>query len=197
MEEYVSNSLKSKEQEPIPEKKVEKVVSGTVTRKKKNEVEKFAGEVFSEDIRSVKNYILMDVLVPSLKKAISDIVTNGIDILLYGESGHSKNRSGSKPSYRNYYDDKNSTSYRPTRSVYSFDDIGMESKGDAEEVLDGMIDILNQYGMVSVADMYDLVGAVGNYTDNKYGWTDLRNAYTERGRDGRYYVRLPRVIPLK
>ena len=50
--------------------------------------------------------------------------------------------------------------------------------------------------MVSVMDLYDLVGITGQYTDNKYGWTNLRNAEPVRTRDG-YMLKLPRAIPLK
>ena len=34
-----------------------------------------AGSLIAEDARSVKSYILMDVLVPAIKDAIEDIVT--------------------------------------------------------------------------------------------------------------------------
>ena len=51
------------------------------------------------------------------------------------------------------------------------------------------------YGTVSVADLYDLVGISGNYTDNKYGWTNIRNAEPIRVRDG-YMLKLPKALPL-
>lgn len=107
MEEYKPNSHKSKEErkESIPEKHVEKVISGTVKPKKKSEMQKFADVFISEDVNNVKSYIVMDVLVPAIKKAISDIVTNGIDMILYGEAGKSKkNSTASKVSYQKYYD---------------------------------------------------------------------------------------------
>lgn len=197
MEDYKSNSRKSKEDSSS--KNVEKVISGSAKTRKKNEVQKFADVFISEDVSNVKSYILMDVLVPALKKAISDIVINGIDMILYGEAGHTKKSGGNKPSYRNYYDEKNgsTSSYKPVRrTAYSFEDIVLDNRGDAEEVLDGMIDIIKNYGVVSVADMYDLVGITGNYTDNKYGWTDLRTARVERDRDGGYILKLPRALPL-
>mgnify|MGYP006874877087 FL=1 len=49
--------------------------------------------------------------------------------------------------------------------------------------------------MVSVADLYDLVGITGKVTDNNFGWTDLRNASVTRDRDG-YLINLPRAIAL-
>ena len=58
-----------------------------------------------------------------------------------------------------------------------------------------MDELIATYGLVSVADLYDLVGIAGSYTDNKYGWTDIRNASVVRVRDG-YVIKLPRALPL-
>lgn len=70
MDEYKSNSHKSKEEqkETAPEKRVEKVVSGTVKPKKKGEMQKFADVFISEDVNNVKSYILLEVLVPAIKR---------------------------------------------------------------------------------------------------------------------------------
>ena len=49
---------------------------------------------------------------------------------------------------------------------------------------------------MTVADLYDLVGLNHNFTDNKYGWTNLRNAQPVRDRDGYYILKLPRAVPI-
>lgn len=182
------------------EKRVKKpVVTGTVKTKKKSELHKFADIFISEDAKNVKSYVFEDVLIPAIKKAISDIVRDGIDMILYGDSGRGKSRSGSSSyvSYRDYSnrrdDDRRSTSR--ARSGYSYDDIIVGSRGEAEEVLSQMDDLIDNYGDVSVADLYDLVGKSSNYTDCKYGWKNVRNAEAVRVRDG-YLLKLPRVIPL-
>lgn len=188
---------------PNPDKKkVEKVVSGSVKVKKKNGVTKFADNFISEDIHNVKSYVITDVLIPSIKRAISEMVTNGIDMILYGSTGgRSKRSSADRVSYRNYYDRRDDDRYRDRdrdrvrTSAYSFDDIVLDSRGEAEEVLARMDELIDQYGIVSVADLYDLVGVTGNYTDNKYGWTNIRNAEPIRVRDG-YMLRLPKALPI-
>lgn len=201
MSEYKPNSHKSKEEqrESVPDKKVEKVVTGTVKAKKKNEIQKITDIFISEDVTNVKSYILMDVLVPSIKKAISDIVTNGIDMILYGESNRTKsNSAASKVSYRSYYDkgnDRRDYNFSRTKTGYSYDDITLDNRGEAEDVLTRMDELISTYGVVSVADLYDLVGVTGNYTDNKYGWTDIRSAQVVRVRDG-YLIKLPKALPL-
>lgn len=202
MENYKPNSHKSKEEQQLPEKKTEKIISGTAKKHKKSEIRKFTDVFISEDVDSVKNYILVDVLVPAVKKAISDIVTNGIDMLLYGESKHSNTSStASKVSYRSYYDKKSGDdrfarySTMHTRVGYDYDNIVLDTRGEAENVLSRMDELVSTYGMVSVADMYDLVGITGNYTDNKYGWTDIRNASVVRVRDG-YVIKMPKALPI-
>ena len=141
----------------------------------------------------------MDVLIPALKKAISDVVTNGIEILLYGESGRTRRNSPSGSiSYRNFYDRRDDSPRRlnaPVRNGYDLNDIVLETRGEAEDVLARMDELVEQYGVVSVADLYDLVGITGNYTDNKYGWTNIRNAEPIRVRDG-YLLKLPKVTTI-
>ena len=195
MAEYKGNSHRSKEQNEVVEKKVEQIAKGKT--KKKSEVKKFADTFIAEDITSVKDYIINDVLIPAAKKAITDIISNGIEMLLYGETrSKSKDRS-TKVSYTKYYD-RDRDYDRPSRSRgrygYDYDDIILDTRREAEEVLDRMDDLIDNYGMVSVADLYDLVGISGNYTDNKYGWTNLRNADVQRVRDG-YLLKLPKALP--
>ena len=203
MEEFKSNSHKSRETRetrPIPEKRIDKVTTGAVKTRKKSEVKKLADIFLPEDIESVKSYIFMDVLIPSLKKAISDIVTNGIDMILYGESGHRDRSTSSKISYNSIYNRSNgnsssSSSARKYTPGYNYDDIVLETRGEAENVLSRMDEIIETYGVLSVADMYDLVGMTCNYTDNKYGWTDIRNASVVRIRDG-YVIKMPKAMPI-
>ena len=199
--EFKSNSHTSKEKEAqTPEKKVTKVVSGPV-KVKKNELRRFADIFISEDVSNVKNYIFMDVLVPAIKKAVSDIVTNGIDMILYGDNGRSRrNTNSSNVSYRNYYDQRRDDERRysstpAARPKYNYNDITIPTRGEAEEVLLRMDELIVTNGIASVADLYDLVGITGDYTDNKYGWTNIRSAEVIRVRDG-YMLRLPKALPI-
>lgn len=202
-EEYKSNSHRSKEKEqghePMADKKIEKVVSGAVKQRKKTGLSRAASTFMPGDVDSVKSYILMDVLVPSVKRAISDIVCNGINMLL-GEPTRGKggNSGAAKVSYRQYYrdpDDRRDYARPRAQAQYSYDDIIFDDRGDAEEVLYRMEELLERFEVVSVADLFDMAGISCNYTDNKYGWTDLRSAHVERVRDG-YVIRLPRATSL-
>jgi hypothetical protein len=195
---YAPNSNKAKSEEEA--KKVEKVVSGVVKTKKKSEFRKLSDIFISEDAANVKNYIFMDVLVPAIKKAVSDIVRDGIDMILYGSTGRSqRSTNASYVSYdrfsdRRYTSNTRETASNRTRVGYSYEDVIIPNRAEAEEVLSRMDELIEQYGFASVADLYDLVGVTGNYTDNKYGWNNLRNADVVRDREG-YLLRLPKALP--
>lgn len=200
---YKSNSNKSKTEavKQAEEKRVEKVVTGKVVTKKKSGFSKFAGEFISEDAKNIKSYVIGDVLIPAFKKAISDIITDGIDMILYGGNGRSRSgrSNADRVSYRSYYDDRKPsdrlTTSRYSSNSYSYDDIILDSRGEAEEVLARMDELMDTYGLVRVADLKDLVGITGSYTDNKYGWTNIRNAEIVHVRDG-WMIKMPRAVAI-
>lgn len=199
------NSHKSRaekmEKKALPEgKRANKVVHGKV-KTKKNKVRKWTDTFISEDASNVKSYIFMDVIVPSIKKTIYDLIVGTLDMSLYGGHGNGKRPTSDKISYRTDYSDisrRGERNYRDSRSssVYDYDDIVVETRAEAETVLIRMDEIMTEYGTVRVADLYDLVGATGQYTDNNYGWTDIRNARVVRVPDG-YKIKMPRAIALK
>lgn len=200
MENYAPNSHKARQErkELAETKKVEKIVKGKVKVKKKGEFGKLAGMFVSEDVQDVKTYVVMDVLIPTIKKTISDIIVDSVEMIL-GTGGRSKRSSrADKVSYTSYYDrkDRDRRDDRPSRaSRYDLDDIVLDSRGEAEEVLARMDELIDVYKIVSVADLYDLLGETCDYTDNKYGWMNLRNAGVIRVRDG-YKLKLPKVLPI-
>lgn len=201
---FPSNSHKSRAEQEEPKKVVKKVISGTVVKKKKTFWRRLTDAIFGEDVDSVSSYVVHDVLIPAAKNTLSDIVTGGIEMLLFGgdsrpNRARRSNRGGSYVSYNNYYNrsdrrDERQPSYR-NRTRHNFDDIILESRGEAEEVLSNMVDLIEDYGMASVGDLYGFVGLACSYTDNKYGWTNLSSVRPIRVRDG-YLLDFPRPMPL-
>lgn len=200
-EDYKPNSHKFREDQttaPNEKKKIEKVVRGSVKTRPKKGVSKLADIFVSEDISNVKSHIMMDVVVPAVKKVISDIVRDGIDMLLYGDARGNRS-SSSYISYRDYTSNNvssNRSINSPSRTGYNHDDIILETREEAEEVLERMDELIETYGVVSVADVYDLIGISCNYTDNKYGWTNIRNAEPIHVHGG-YLLKLPKALPIK
>lgn len=199
--EYPSNSHKSREEKDEP-KKIEKVIKGPVKMKKKSFGRKILETFIGDDIHSVSSYILYDVLIPAAKDTVANMVKGGIEMLLFGESKGSRttrDRGRSYVSYDRYSsaprrDERRDISPR-NRARHNFDEIILDTRGEAEEVLSHLVDLIIDYGQASVSDLYDLLGMTGNFTDNKYGWTDLRSASVSRVRDG-YVMNLPRAVLL-
>lgn len=202
MQDYKPNSHRFKEEQrkaAAEEKKIEKVASGgTAKVKKKSELRKFANSFISEDVSSVKSHVVSDVIIPAAKKLVYDIVKDGIDMLLYGASGGSsgKTTTGSKVSYSKFYDDpRDRRSTSTTKTRFDFDDIVFDSRGVAEAVLAQMQEVIDRYGFVTVADMYDMADLTQPYTSNKYGWINVNSAEVVRIREG-YIIKLPKAAPI-
>lgn len=204
MENYKSNSYKSKEKDidQLRKQRCEKVITGQVKVKKKNEMRKLIDIFFTEDFGTVKSYIFNDVLVPSIKKSLSEIVKGGIDILLYGETRRNKsNDSGvTRIAYNRYFDGQLSDSKvqrTEVKQTYQFDDITFDTRGDAEIVLERLQDVIDQYDVVRVADLYDLVGITSfNPQANAYGWENISEAKVVSTIDG-YKIRMPKAMPVR
>jgi hypothetical protein len=210
---YPSNSRKIRvekvEPEQAPRKPLEKVVTGVVVKKKKNFLDNVAETFFGDDAKNVGQYIVWDVLIPAAKETVRDMVSTGIEMLLFGENGRGRlsrgrDRGSSKPyiSYNTISDRSRERTIRPerlearSRSRHNFDEIIFESWAEADGVLDGLLDALGEYQTVSVADFYDLAGIASEFSDNKYGWENLSQAGVQRTRDG-YIVVLPKPYPLE
>lgn len=211
MENYTPNSHKYKAEQKQKEKataeerkKVEKVTSGVVKVKKKSETRKFLDNLMGEQVHDIKSSIKNDYIIPAIRNTIWDVFTNTLDMILFGGSGGGRSRRRStsdKISYRSFYDDIRSDSRRyddrrdRSRSGYDYDELVLETRGEAQAVLNAMDNIMDEYKIVSVADMYDLIGETCPYTAYKYGWTNIRNAEIVRVHDG-YIIRMPKAMPI-
>lgn len=179
-------------------KKIEQVTKSAVTKKKQTFGTKAVAAFIGEDIDNVGQYILYDVLIPATKNLISDMVSQGVERLLFGES--TPRRSGgagtSRVSYGSYSRPGsapgNSRPASPrSRRYHDFSDIELESRDEAYLVLDRLGDLVDEYGLATVADLYDLCGITTEYTDENWGWTSSRHMSVIRTRRG-YALQLPR-----
>ena len=187
----------------VPEKHADKVISGEVKTKKRSLIKRFTDIFFKESLTDVKTYIVQDVIVPAICENIVDIITSTAGMLFLGEAtrrirGRGQS-NGSKISYDKMYNGRQEKmpSYSRSKLAYNFDDIWFENRGDAELVLESMFDILNsEYRQVTVADLYDLVGKSTTFTQNKYGWRDLRGARVAVSPSRGYFLDLPKCMAL-
>lgn len=212
MENFPGNSHEQKrtQGEPSSQEKKErpqKVVNNQVVQRKKPLRSRLSELVFGGDGKSVAQYVVADVMLPALKDMVADAVSQGIERLIFGENKPANRRPGHRPgggpiNYNRM--SGNVTVNRPGesrvmtprgRASHDFGEIVLQTRAEAEEVISSMLDLLEKYGIVSVSDLYDLVGEVGTHIDEKWGWMNLSSADVRRTRDG-YVLNLPRTEQL-
>lgn len=146
------------------------------------------------EVTDIKTYLLSDIIVPAIKRTISDTV----QMFLYNEvTDRRPNGNSSRISYTNY----NSLYNRPENNRIvnriSCDDIELRSLSEAQSILARMNELIHEYGIVSIGDFYDLAGITNVlYTDYDYGWTDIRAARIVPSRGG-YVIKMPKASPLR
>lgn len=201
---YPSNSHQSKQRKKENDVVVEKIVQATVQKKKKSFLSRFKEDVCVEDAGTIGEYIIYDVLIPAVKDLLFDMIKGGTERALFGDTKPSSDRirhdrGESYVSYSRYYNDRRRSSERGSsrRKSRDCDDLIFKSRGEAVSVLDRMEDMIEEYGQVSLYDVYAMCDISGDYTDQKWGWEGdaLKEACVVRVREG-YLLTLPRTVVL-
>lgn len=193
-----SHAYKQSQQQSTPAGKPnKKVIQGTAKVKKKSELSKAAGSIISEDIRSVGSYVLMEVIIPSVKNTIVNVVKDGIEMIFFGDVKRSDRKSSSSyVSYSRYADPRESRGGSESSARYDYDELVFDSYAEADAVLDEMGATIQDYGFVTIGDLYEFAGATPPpYTSVKYGWDSIRYAEIKRVRGGGYGIELPKAHP--
>lgn len=177
-----------------PEKKEAKVIAKAKVNKT-SPIKEALKTFFVDDLPDIANHLVIDVAIPAAKNAITDMVTQGIQQLLYGAVDVNRGRSGTYTSYgsssRTTYTRSapNNVRYseprgRTRQNNVRVDDLIFETKSDATEVIEYLAETVDRYGQVSVADLYSSVGIQPKYTDERWGWTTLDAFELRSSRDG-------------
>lgn len=199
---YGANSQKSRSPEPVEEPRVTgPVISGSAIERKEPLRKKFLQAYAGDSAQSVGQYLLMDVIVPGTKNIISDLVTQGINRLLYGTSRPSQgvNSSLGGRGYGKFFNGgaNNQTQSGPTvhrvqqSATQQFSEIILETRSDAELVIDELRSLIEAYGNAKVSNLYALIGKTGDFTNQSMGWTNLSRAGVIQIREG-YLLDLPK-----
>lgn len=202
-----SNSHNGRRGEP---EKPSRVVEGEVIQRKKSPGKKLSQLLFADTAKGVASYLILDVLLPSAKDLIAELVNSAVNRAIYGDGRPTSRRgaaarTGSYVNYGGYSRGTQSTSIRReeprtqmsqrAREMHDFDEIVIPTRAEAEEVLSQLNDRAIRYGSATVGDLYQMCGATPKYTDDKWGWKNLDNVGVARTRDG-YVLNLPQPEPL-
>lgn len=184
---------------------VQKIVTGTVISRKQSRWKKFARSMIAEDVNNVGDLILSDVVIPAIKTLIVNMVGQGTERLLFGTSGGRVARRPIGLSLRDQvrYDQVRSGDREPRRLMsreararHDFNEIVLDNRTEAIEVVEDLVARILKYGAVTVSELYDLVGTTGSYMDRAWGWTDLSTADVKQVAGG-FLLDLPAPEPIR
>lgn len=188
----------------VEEIKLEPVVTGKVLRRKKSLGRRLKETFFSGDSSSVFGYLLREVLIPALQATATDMVTQGIEKAVYGEvRTHRSSVRGTGLNRPHISYDRQSTINRSTTgssitprrpvsqpSAFDIGEVILGSKIETQVVMDKLYETIEEYGAATVANLNELIGQTSQYTDHKWGWTDLSAMTAKPIREG-YLLILP------
>lgn len=185
-----------------PEKKV--IAKAKV--QKKSAIKEALRTFFAQDLPEIAEHLIVDVAIPAAKNAITDMVTQGIQQLLYGEvdprrrstSGYTSYSSSSRSDRsRGYYESRRTERREPRQpKPTTVEDLVFDTRGDAVDVVEFIAEQIDEYGQVSVADLMSSVGIQPRYTDERWGWTTTDAFEIRQIREG-WLVSADRPEPLK
>jgi hypothetical protein len=197
------------------EKTIERVpLSGEVQKRKAPMGKRIRNAFFEGSNESVKDYILLEVLIPYTKDLLAELTIGSVERKIFGDGvsrgrrpggrhgGHAPSRfdyngisRGPIQQYRGREEPRQQLSRR-ARMSHTFEEVEFSSRPDALAILTQMVTILDQYEHVTVADFYSLVGYTPDFTDQNWGWTDLRGTVPRRVRGGGFILDLPPTEPI-
>lgn len=201
---------------PAARPKLEKVVGTPPVKRKKPLGRKVRDTFTSEDAKSVGHFVVVDVVVPMLKDLVFEVVNQALGRSLWGNVAHrGVNRfmqgppqhsgpSGQMISYnlmskpgatnlRAMAPDGPTTMSTAARSGHNFEELLFTNRGEPDVVLERLQDVINEYKMVSVSELYELIGHPTSHTDNKWGWYNLAGAGVQQAHRG-WVLILPKPV---
>ncbi len=191
-------------QEPTPQqpKKVVHQIVPSAIEVKRPATRRFLDYLFAESPRALGAKVGRDVVVPRVKAGFEEAFNSFLSGMLWGGGGRPLSNMVQGATLRapmgmQYH---NITSLNPqtqaaqanvSRSAGNYKDLVVPTQDYAEILLANLIDLHNQYRVVTVADLYEMVGKSAQISDNSYGWVSLDGARISKVRDG-YLLELPR-----
>jgi hypothetical protein len=211
MEKDFPNSSDKAREENVPadDSRAPKIIEGKAVQRKKPFMRRLRETFIAGDVVNMKEYLVFDVLVPAVRDMITDALIQGVERTFKGDirsaTRRSTQRSGPMRSHISYNRAADSPLRRNeprevsryARANHDFNEIILDTFAEAEMVIERMQDALEKYGKVSVADLYNFVGITPTFTDEKWGWIDLRNAGVSRLRGSQYLLNLPDPDPIR
>lgn len=189
-----SHKYKEEQNKHSERTKLDPVITKDSLVTKKSLGQKFADTFLQSDLADVRDYVVWDVIIPGIKETFMNI----LEMMLFPNSGRNRSRKrygeSEKTNYRASYKSSSGDRRRREREVRDsgydtekndYRNVIVSSRVDAEEVVAHMKGRIREYGQVSIAELFDLVGGTSNnYNDNNWGWDDERDIGYRRVSNG-------------
>lgn len=186
---------------------------GEVSVKKPSKFDRFKSVFISDDAKDVGTYILWDIVIPTIRRTIRDVIVGSADRIFLGASGpapssmyrergntYVRHTDYTRPSSRSIVarnqEPQPVYSKYASRTNFHLNDIVFKEREDAEAVLEQLVNYIDTYGRVSVDFYFSIIGTTTDYTAQNWGWTDLSDAIVQGTLDG-YFIRLPNPVVIK
>lgn len=195
-------AAKKKTASKTEKKAVEPVVSAEVTESKPGIGRRFKDVFLGADFKGASSYIVADVLFPAVRNMVVDATTKGVERFVYGDTAPTSRRQSQRghTSYRSSSSRHRALPDSPPRRSGpdrpNSNEIILNNREDAEQVLDGLVDMIDQYDIATVADFRELAGLPSSFVDNNWGWTDLGYVEAQQTREG-WVINLPNPEPIR
>lgn len=207
-----NNPQPSKPQDNLP---APVFIPDTMVRQKSH-LDKLAEVFLPEDLDSIGNRIVQNVMIPSILKTAGDILVRSID-MIFGTNYSGINNSqpsntipGSSTPYTPYSGPQRNTvaasqatgttTIVPVRSaVYEYADVRWKSSEEAKKVLNDLRAVIRNNGYVSVGTYLEYARVKTIAEDFNYGWNNLDNILLQDTGElpYRYRMDLPSPLPIR
>lgn len=214
--ELYDNSNKSRQGEVVPEQKeIPQIkLEGDIKDRKKSFGRRFMDSFFAEDLKSIRKYIVHDIVVPYGKQIISEAFSTW----LWGKEGRGATGGPAVPwnttrgnNYQRFFNSPVNSSSQANLVEDNSYEKSFNNYVDATNVLISLKDLAFEYPYASIGDLkMILIQAFKDDkniasllsptpTDYSWGWdsNQLSTAQIMREGSGRYYIRYPKPQRIK
>lgn len=216
-----SQQFKSKVEETKKEPTPKRMVSKPVKVKKEGLVERLVKGVIGPDgLPKVGRYLNQNVIMPSIRDIIVKSVQDGVSMMVYRQDMHRGPQSGGYSQnqgtdygrqYRQHGYGQSGHQTKPQRNyAREYKEPGQQqvlrdgvylnqymvaNRDEAQSILNGLQEYILDYGQATVASYYQMLGIDTVFTDDSFGWDDLRGVRV-LPYNGSFVIDLPPVRTL-
>lgn len=218
---FQGNSHKGRQKRMASETGIEKPILTPVVEKKpvqRKSKFSFLNVFYKDPNKTFKEFVMQDLVIPNTQRAIG-VILHGIVTKLFGtgagnivSSGYHYMNGWNNPGWSYPYTGQsgNVVDFRAKQPVsqqgrpiqqtpQASTDLmsyALQSREDAERVLEGLGAYIDTYDAVPVSAFFELIGVQAPYTYHDFGWTNIADAKVVTVENG-WAIRFPKPVRLR